>query len=86
MIRRYPESMPHGDTLQQKIGLEFYLTHCQLEIHIQGDATLYDLELKGNKQSPLNIFDISDGPQLDERSRHRDRRGSTTGGVRRMLL
>lgn len=58
MIRLYPESMLQGPILQPMIDLELYLTHCQLETHTQGDATLYDLELKGDKQSPLNIFVI----------------------------
>lgn len=50
--------MPQGPILQPMIGLELYLTHCQLETHTQGDAILYDLELKGNKQPPLNVFVI----------------------------
>lgn len=78
MIRLYPESMPHGDTLQHRIDLEFYLTHCQLETHIQGDATLYDLELKGTKQSPLNIFVIRTGLKYVETSKAYDRFGFTS--------
>lgn len=78
MIRLYPESMPQGPILQQMIDLEFYLTHCQLETHIQGDATLYDLELKGTKQSPLNIFVIRTGLKYLTTSKAYDRFGFTS--------
>lgn len=78
MIRLYPESMPQGPIPQHMIELEFYLTDCQLETHIQGDATLYDLELKGTQQSPLNIFVIRTDLKYLTTSKAYDRFGFTS--------
>lgn len=78
MIRLYPEPLPQGPILQHLIYLEFYLTHCQLETHIQGDATIYDLELKGTKQSPLNIFVIRTALNYFTTSKDYDRFGFTS--------
>lgn len=78
MIRLYPESMSQGPILQHVIDLEFYLRHCQLETHIQGDASLYDLELKGTKQPPLNIFVIRTGLEYLTTSKDYDRFGFTS--------
>lgn len=77
MIRLYHESMPQGPRLQQEMDLEFYLTHCQIETHMQEDDTLYDLELKGTKQSPLNIFVIRTGLKYLTTSKDYDRFGFT---------
>lgn len=61
------------------VDLEFYLTRCQLETRLQEDATLYDLELRGTKQSPLDIFVIKTGLKYLATSNVYDKFGLPSG-------